>query len=226
MLSEDRVDAIFKEMDSYGIDLIPDPSSLGPQYFRDLIAQCRNHLNRVGLVLTELDRERLTVSSELRRKEASYAIEYDECLANDVRVKALASIDDRKSTAGFILKDARVEINTLKDRLHILDSVHKVVTFRNRELQSTMTAIKDQQKAMQSEIRSGSFYGDERTKTTPGTKVVVPDEISADDLAKLMATDDDSEEEPGESAGVAPPKRENGLASSPEDPPEFTYQTA
>jgi hypothetical protein len=162
MLTEARVDAIFKEMDTYVLELASEPSALGPQYFQDIIALCRGHLNKVSLVVSELNREKLTVSSELRKLEAVYALDYDNLLANDDRVKTLANIDDRKSTVGFILRGQKAKINELKDRMHSLDAVSRVVAYRNRELHATMTAIKDQRRLMQTELSTGAFYGDER----------------------------------------------------------------
>jgi hypothetical protein len=164
MLNDQRIDAIFKEMDGLVIELASDPSSLGPQYFQDLIATCRNYLNRVGLVLNELDREHLTVSSEVRRLEAAYELEHDDILANDQSVKDLgSSIEDRKAAVGWRLREQRAALTEARGRLHSLKAVHKVVAYRNKELHATMTAIRDQKRLMTAEIRSGSFYGDERT---------------------------------------------------------------
>lgn len=185
MLTPERIDAIFTEMEGYVIDLIPNPTSLGPQYFRDQIAICRNHLNRVSLVASELDRERLSLSSELMRVEALFALEHDNLLANDKRVKSLGNIEDRKATVGYILRDQRIQIHDLKDRLHAVEAVYKVVMLRNRDLTATMTAIKDQKKAMQSEIRSGSFYGDERVPNFPAEA-----EVSPEELAKLLSDEE------------------------------------
>lgn len=187
MLTDQRVDAIFKEMDELVIELESDPGSLGPQYFQDLIATCRNYLNRVGLVLNELNRERLVVASEVRRLEAAYDLEHDDILANDQSIKELgSSIEDRKAAVGWRLREQRANLNDARARLHSLNAVHKVVAFRNKELHATMTAIRDQKRLMASEIRSGSFYGDERpTPVRPGE-----DDgggVSAEDLAVMLA---------------------------------------
>lgn len=194
MLTDQRVEAIFQEMDELVIELASDPSSLGPQYFQDLIATCRNYLNRVGLVLNELNRERLIVSSELRRQEAAYELEYDDILANDQSIKDLgSSIEDRKAAVGWRLREQRIVLNEVKSRLQNLNAVHKVVSFRNKELHATMTAIRDQKRLMASEIRSGSFYGDERpTSIKPGE-----DDgggLTAEELAMLMSGDSNQPE--------------------------------
>lgn len=199
MLTPERVDAIFTEMEGYVLELMPDPTALGPQYFRDLIAICRNYLNRVSLVLSELDRERHTLGSELRRLEAAYGLEYDNLMANDPRVRSLSSVEDRKSTANYMLRDSRSAISEVKDQLAAAESVHKVVTHRNRELHATMTAIKDQKRSMQMEITSGTFYGDERNvNVKDSSKPTSPLGISAEELAALL-----SGEEPLETAGSA-----------------------
>jgi hypothetical protein len=120
-------------------------------------------------------------------------MEYDNLIANDPRVKSLANIEDRKATAGFILREKRGRINTLKDRLANLDGVGRVVAFRNRELASTMTAIRDQRRLMQTELSTGAFYGDERVPKSqrppregPGMGLDDGD-ISVEDLEALLS---------------------------------------
>lgn len=202
MLTDQRVEAIFQEMDELVIELESDASSMGPQYFQDLIATCRNYLNRVGLVLNELNRERMSVGSEVRRLEAAYELEYDDLLANDQTIKDLGSIEDRKAAAGWRLREQRAALNEARARQHELNAVHKVVAFRNKELHATMAAIRDQKRLMASEIRSGSFYGDERPA------VLRPGEddgggISAEELSAIM-TEAEQLACPAADLGVAP----------------------
>jgi hypothetical protein len=185
MLNDQRVDAIFEEMDKLVIELVADPSCLGPQYFQDMIATCRNYLNRVGLVLNELDRERLMVSAEVRRLEALYEAEYDDLLTNDRLIKDIgSSIEDRKAAVNWRLREQKAALTDARSQLRNLNAVHKVVAYRNRELHATMTAIRDQKRLMTSELRSGSFYGDERTNVALGRDDGLG--LSADDLAELM----------------------------------------
>jgi len=211
MLTEDRVDAIFKEMDSYILELESDPASLGPQYFQNVIATCRNYLNAVGLVISELNREKLEVSSELRKLEAAYALEHDNLLANNERVRFLASVEDRKATVGFMLREEQQEINKLKDRMHQLDAVYKVVNYRNKELHATMTAIKDQRRLIQIEIDSGSFYGDERTGRTKAKGIRSPsggmalDDLNEEELANMLDEPDEEADEGEEESGEPEP---------------------
>jgi hypothetical protein len=185
MLTEERVDSIFKEMNSYILELANDPTSLGPLYFQDIIAKCRNYLNRVSLVISELNRDRLEVSSELRKEEAAHSLEYDNLLANDERVRRLASVEDRKATVGYLLREEQGRINGLKDQMHQLDAVYKVVSYRNRELHATMAAIKDQRRLIRIEVDTGSFYGDERVPS--GGMAVDSNELNEEELANLFS---------------------------------------
>lgn len=197
MLTDADIEAIFEKMDELVLELVRDPSTAGPNYFQEIIAECRNYLNEASLVVAKLNREKYLISTELRTKEDVFSLDYDDLLANDERVKSLASVEDRKATANYLLRDQKKEINTLKNRLHGVESVLKVAVHRNRELNSTMTAIKDQRKLLQTELAAGAFYGDERIpkgKRDPRE----PDEgfgltgISADDLESLF-DDEDSE---------------------------------
>lgn len=192
MLTKQRVDDIFKEMDVYVLELANDPTALGPHYFQDIIATCRNYLNKVSLIVTEINRERLAVSAELRKLEAVYALEHDDLLANNERVRYLASVEDRKATVNFLLRDQQKQINDLKDQMHQLDAVYKVVSYRNRELHATMAAIKDQRRLVKIEVDSGSFYGDERVPRgyrSPSGAMDVEDieDLSEAELAEMVS---------------------------------------
>ena len=192
-LTNERIDAIFGEMNGYVLELAKDPGALGPKYFQDIIATCRNYLNRVSLVISEINRDRLEVSSELRKLEALYSLDYDDLLANNDRVKSLSSVEDRKATVGFLLRDQRQKINELQDQMHSLDSVYKVISHRNRELHATMTAIKDQRRLMQTEIDTGAFYGDERAPRS--SNGMIPDEdLGEDELAAMLSDSGDIKE--------------------------------
>jgi hypothetical protein len=209
MLTSDRIDAIFKEMDSYVLELASEPGMLGPQYFQDIIAKCRNYLNKASLVTSELNRERLAATSELRNLEAVYSLDYDNLLANDERVKSLANIDDRKSTVGYLLRQQRQVINEVKDRVQVSEAVYKVVAHRNRELHATMNAIKDQRRLMNTELSTGAFYGDERVKSNPS------EDLSESDLAALMNDPEpQTEADPTISEGQNVPKPQSVVVPS------------
>jgi hypothetical protein len=98
--------------------------------------------------------------------------------------------------------------------MHMLDAVLKAVTYRNRELHSTMTSIKDQRRLMQTEISTGAFYGDERVPRSqrsprdPGGGLGLDDDFNADDLASML---DDELPEPVETTSEQPGSEESDV---------------
>ena len=160
MISDERRDDIFRQMNSYVLEI--DPTAIGARYFIDKIAICRNHLNNVSLVLSELQREKLVTSSELAKLQTIIELESSNLLANDEHVRRLANIKDRESMVQYMLRERHSHIALLKDQLRSIDGVMKHVQLRGRELHATMDAIKNQRRFMQIEVSTGSFYGDER----------------------------------------------------------------
>lgn len=184
MPSPAMVEEIFKRMESYVITLEADPTSLGPRYFQNLIAECRNYLNLVSLVSADLTRERLTLGTEIRGLEAAYQLEYDDLLATDEDVRKLSAIEDRKSTVQHMLRSQRQGIDSSKEQLYVADAVGKVVALRSKELNATMTAIRDQRRLIDSELKTGAFYGDERVPQ-------IPTKLQHSEATDGMGIDDD-----------------------------------
>jgi hypothetical protein len=160
MINDARRDQIFEQMNGYTLTL--DPSAIGPRYFIDKIAICRNYLNDVSLVLSELQREKLVTSSELHKLQAIIELEGARLLSTDDHVRRLANIKDRESMVAHILVERHRQVNFLKDQLLTIDGLMKHVSLRNRELHATMDAIKNQRRFMHIEVQTGAFYGDER----------------------------------------------------------------
>ena len=168
MLTDKRIEEIFSQMDGFVLEL-SDPSMVGPVYFIDKIAVCRNYLNAVSLVLSELSREKLVVGGELRKQESLYQMESARLLVTDNNVRMLSNIKDRESMVAHILHNTRERIEELKSHMVAVDAVTKTVSHRSRELHATMDAIKNQRRYLQIEVQTGSFYGDERA--IPNTPV-------------------------------------------------------
>jgi hypothetical protein len=171
----ERVSEIYDLLPTYIITLDPDPIAKGPSYLADLIAQCRNYLNAVGLLQHEIHREKHTVARDLRANEAAFQVSFDEYLANDERVRRLPSIEDRKATVNLFLREERQRVEDLKRVLADLEMVDKAVRHRHKELTSTMAEIKLQRSLIQDEIHTGVMYGDERVRG-----------ISVDDVANAI----------------------------------------
>ena len=222
MTSPTRVEQIFKQMESYVLTLESDPSALGPEYFVDLIAECRNFLNHASLVTSELNRERLQLGSDIRRLEALYQLDYDNLLATDEDVRKLAAIEDRKSTVQHMLRVQKQEIDAAKEQLHVAEAVGKVVALRSKELNATMTAIRDQKRLMQSEIQSGAMYGDERTpkalQHSRASGAMATDDIGAEELDALIAAEMDEPESESESETEPESEADDSIEEQVDEP--------
>ncbi len=162
-MDDARIEEIWEEMNGYVLELSLKPSTLGPRYLQDLIATCRNYLNKVSLRLSELNQVRYKIDRELKKAEALYEMEFDRLMASDERVKRLANVDDRKSTAKYILREQLETVHGLKDQIRAIDAVYRTVIHRRDGLEGTMGTIKEQRRHMEMELSTGSFYGDERT---------------------------------------------------------------
>jgi hypothetical protein len=201
VIDEARAKAIFDEIDQYTIELERDPMTLGVAYLQERVATCRNYLNKVSFLVTEVTREEWVIARDLQAFTAAYQLEFDHLLAVDEAVKKLANIEDRKSTVGYMLRDQQRKINELKARQNDVKSVWKVVSHRNKELHATMLEIRKQKSLMEIEVRTGAFYGDERTGDKPGRGPMGGDDIDADELDALLSgkdpeTDDAADETP------------------------------
>lgn len=224
MIDQVRIDAIYVELDQYIIDIMEEPRTLGPAYLQERMAVCRNHLNRVSLLFSEVSREKASAAADLRALEDTYKLEYDATLATDETVRRLGSIDDRKSTVAHMLRDAQMEINSARRLATSLEASLKVVVHRSRELHATMDILKEERRLMNTDIQTGAMYGDERTE--PGIfKEMDQDELDAlltgkappaDPDAALEALDDPETEEASSSVPEAPPEP---AAPPPEAPP-------
>lgn len=166
MLTVQRIQDIYTELERFVIQLDPDPRARGTAYLQDLIATCRNYLNDLDRILREIHSETHNVSRQLRLAETAFQLESDSLLANDERVKRLPSIEDRKATVGVLLRTQRVEIERLKTENQDLGMVDKMVRHQHKQLTATMSDIKLQRSIIDAEIRTGAMYGDERIMST------------------------------------------------------------
>jgi hypothetical protein len=225
MITDERIDKIYTELDKYLVDLLNDPKSLGPSYLQERMATCRNHLNNVSLLFSELSREKTLEAADLRAYEDAYKLEYDELLATDEHIKRLANIEDRKSTVAHTLRETQRKINETKRQVARLEAVLKVVIHRQRELHSTMDILKEQRRLMESDIKTGAMYGDERTGPGRGPVGGVEDDITADELetlmqAPLVSVTEELEEPP--QTLVETPSEQVSLETAPPIPSEVS----
>lgn len=160
-MKPERVKEIYDSLEKLVITLDSDPSARGYKYLQDLIACTRGYLNETSFYLSEVLRERHRLELDLQTEESAFEIRSDELLASDARVSRLPNIDDRKAMINVILGDDRRKIQALKRDLKNLGHVEKVIRHRHKELENSMSAIRLQRSLVETEARTGSYYGDE-----------------------------------------------------------------
>lgn len=178
-MTPERIQEIYERLEALFIELDPNPSARGPLYLQDLISKTRAYLNETSHYLQEVLKAIHLVNMELDAEEAAYEVHSDELLATDNRVTLLSNIDDRKAMVNVLLSEDRRKIQKLKRMQKNLSHVEKVVRHRHKELENTMSSIRLQRSLVETEIRSGSFYGDEAPTSRNA-------DVSDDDLAKLL----------------------------------------
>jgi hypothetical protein len=168
----------------------------------------------------------------------AYELSSDHLLATDNRVTRLPNIDDRKAMIGYILIEDRTQILNLQRTLKELGFVDKAIRHTHKELDNTMSAIRMQKSLIDTEFRTGAFYGDENDasrKRTMGVKAAAAeasgfggyssDDIDAEEFAKLVSasTDTSVPEEDDTLAnllGEPPPQAAPVVQETPEETPQ------
>lgn len=192
-MKPERVEVIYSDLANMVIELSPDPGARGPGYLQDLISQTRGYLNTVSLYHQEVMREQHALEMALSAREAAYELSSDALLADDSRVTRLPNIDDRKAMISMILRGEKAVILDLKRNIRDLGFVEKVVKHRHKELDNTVAALRMQKSLMDTEVRAGSFYGDEsETSRNKGGALgpsLTTDDLDEDELALLLGDD-------------------------------------
>lgn len=221
----DRIEEILDRLPELVVELDPNPIARGPLYLQDLIAKVRGMLNETGVYLQEVLRAGSALESQLEALSVAFQVSSDELLASDQRVTHLPAVQDRLAMINVILRDQRREILELKKQVNDIGYVEKAIRHRHRELESTMSAIRLQRSLIQTELRTGSFYGDEsdtsRGEGTWGRKAPSQDDdIDEGELRRLLGdleSNEDAEEETteGEASSEEAPTE---VAEAPKEP--------
>lgn len=185
-MTPERVEKIYDELETLVIVLDPDPAARGTAYLQDLISKTRGYLNHTSNLLGEVNRYRHRIERDLDAHEAAYEISSSDLLASDHRVTRLPNIDDRKAMISLLLREEKKKILDLKREVKELGFVDKAVRHRHKELDNTMSAIRMQKSLIDTEMRTGAYYGDE-TDTARGQKSFTASDIDETELATLLS---------------------------------------
>lgn len=235
-MTPERIEEICSALATLVVPLDPDPAARGPKYLQDLISKTRGYLNEVSTYLSEVLRERHRLELHLDALEGAFAISSDDLLATDRRVSMLPSIQDRQSMINVLLSKDRKEIQNCKREIKNLGYVERAVRHRHKELEGTMSAIRLQRSLVESELRTGAYYGDESDESRGtwgrrpgggGPPAGAMDDMDEAELARLMNAEealtdggqapeaDTSAEAPEEAAPTPEPAKK----PAPEPPP-------
>lgn len=184
-----QIERIYDEILQMGIELEPDPTVLGPRYLNEVVSRCRNFMNRVTIILLELQREKRTLTKALAGEEASYKIEFDQILAENDAIKRLPNIKDRESSANVLLATRRRTISDLEMQILDLETVEKTVKLRHQELIRTSDNIRIQRSLLFADRTTGSGYGDEYDGPRDAKGRPLPSDggIDENELDRLLA---------------------------------------
>jgi hypothetical protein len=181
-----RIAEIYERLGKLSLDLPLDPAGMGADFLREQISLCRNYLNEAGFYLQEVLQETSYVRMNLNAKETQYRIRSSQLLTQDCSVKALPALADRTARIEVILADEKREIFCLEQELDSLAGVEKVITFRKRELDNTMSSIRLQRSLLKDQVMSGQSYGDESFRSRNASHDPV-DGMGAAELDAIIA---------------------------------------
>ncbi len=193
-----QIEEIYERLPTLVVELAPDPSSRGPAHLQSLISRVRGYLNETGIYIQRVIKAKADLESELEAQQVAFQISSDELLAEDRRVTRLPAIRDREAMINLLLRDDRKIILLLTKQVNDISYVEKAVRHRHRELEHTMSAIRLQRSLIQTELKTGSFFGDEGEESrgsTWGRKPPTDTDIDEEEIERLMdEAEDDGEE--------------------------------
>lgn len=115
-MSEQSIDRALNEVSSLGVELEADPTQphLGTKYLQEVLAKCRQHLNRAHIYLQQLRIYEKGIRLKLRERELDLDLKVKGKLADDSVVKLGPSIDDRKALAAAMLLAEHEDLSGLR----------------------------------------------------------------------------------------------------------------
>lgn len=145
-MSEQSIDRALNEVSSLGVELEADPTQphLGTKYLQEVLAKCRQHLNRAHIYLQQLRIYEKGIRLKLRERELDIDLKVKMKLADDSVVRLGASIDDRKALAASMLMAEHEDLSSLRVVQLSVESSVKLVKSAYDHLNRTSQDIRVQ----------------------------------------------------------------------------------
>ena len=199
-MDDSRMETIFKVISEADVDLDYDPIAKGPKFLNRKVAHCRNLTNDIQKLEREIEIEILMHGRKLNTLETEYEIKMNDKLSNDVEVKRLSSVSDRKAKAKDLLKDLYLEIEEARQDLTDLQHISSVVQSKLRELREVTSNIRLQRQLIKHEMDLDTYQGDnvgdyDTSRKIDPKDIDVEEEEEDIDLSEIIG-DDDSDEDP------------------------------
>lgn len=188
-MTPDRIEEIYNVCLETSLELEADPTILGPRYINNVISTCRNYLNKVVMILLEIQKEKRVIARLHAGAKTAFKVEADNLLASDDRVRGLPNIKDREAFINYLLADRQSAISDFELQLLDLDTVEKTVRLRHQELVRTSDNIKTQRSLLLADRSSGAGYGDETDRRDAKGRLLPPDEegVNEGEIDRLLA---------------------------------------
>lgn len=164
------LDTLYATLDSMVVVLSEDPKAQGPAGLQATISQIRTHLNNISIILQTSAREKYQAARRLSLLKLAYDAEFDRILSEDVVVRQLPSMADKRARINTANAPALAEINAQATLLSDLEYVEKTIRFRHEELQSTMSALRLQRSLLEADINTGAYNGSEGSSGSSSTQ--------------------------------------------------------
>lgn len=157
------IDRTLTEVSNFGVELEADPTQahLGTKYLHEVIAKCRNQLNRAHYYLQQMRMFEKGLRLKSRERELDLDMKMRGLLADDPIVRKQPSIDDRKALASSMLSAEHEDMAGLRlAQLEIENSV-KLVKSAYDHLQRTSQDIRLQRQLVRDDrdIENGGSGG-------------------------------------------------------------------
>lgn len=185
------IEALYNELQTYTLDLHPDPSVLGAAFLNEQVATCRNFSNAVQRRVLQVSSWQQSLWRSLQAAEAEYEIKSADLLARDERVKAGPSIEDRKAIIAVLLAADKAAIVQLKESVRAAEEVAKVVKLVANSLDKTMSDIRLQKSLLEVDVKLAAGHVDYAPASSKMPAGVGAQAVADDDGYSKTATEVD-----------------------------------
>ncbi len=157
------------EVAPFEVELEIDPTQphLGLKYINESLAKCRNYLNIVQNHMQNLKVYEKKIRISLKTMELDFEFKFKEKLSDDVDVKRLPSIEDRKALVSTMLQKEIEAMNELSVLMIDCQDTFKILKSKYDHLNKTSQDIKMQKSIVKDDmsVRMMGYDGYSKPKT-------------------------------------------------------------